>query len=80
MSDEVNQPVHYNIGSIECITAIEASMSQKEYHGYLKGNCLKYVWRYRYKNKPLQDLEKAQWYLNRLIDSIKEHEQNDTRN
>ena len=75
MSDAVEQPPHYNTGSIECITAIEASMSQEEFYGYLKGNCLKYLWRYRYKGKPLEDLEKAQWYLNKLILSTKE--QND---
>lgn len=67
MSDEVNQPVHYNTGSIECITAIEASMSQEQFRGYLKGNCLKYLWRYEYKGKPVQDLEKAEWYLKRLL-------------
>ena len=57
--DEVNQPAHYNTGNIECITAIEASMSQEEFCGYLKGNCLKYLWRYRYKGKPLEDLKKS---------------------
>ena len=70
--DEVNQPTHYNTGSIECITAIEASMSQEEFCGYLKGNCLKYLWRYRYKGKPLEDLKKAQWYLNKLINTQEE--------
>ena len=70
--DEVNQPAHYNTGNIECITAIEASMSQEEFCGYLKGNCLKYLWRYRYKGKPLEDLKKAQWYLNKLINTQEE--------
>ena len=30
---------------------------------------MKYMWRYEYKGKPLEDLEKAQWYLNLLIDT-----------
>lgn len=77
VSDAVEQPPHYNTGSIECITAIEASMSSIEFQGYCKANCLKYLWRYRYKNKPLEDLEKANWYLNRLIASTKEHEKNE---
>ena len=77
MSDAVEQPPHYNTGSIECIAAIEASMSHIEFQGYCKANCLKYLWRFRYKGKPLEDLEKAQWYLNRLIASMKEHEQNE---
>ena len=71
VSDAVEQPPHYNTGSIECITAIEASMSPVEFQGYCKGNCLKYLWRYRYKNKPLEDLQKARWYLDKLI-SIQE--------
>lgn len=65
--DVVNHPAHYNNGKIECIEAIEASMSPEEFKGYLKGSTLKYLWRYRYKGNPVQDLSKAQWYLNRLL-------------
>ena len=68
--DEVAHPAHYNTGEIECIEAIKASMSSEEFWGYLKGNTLKYLWRYNYKGKPKQDLEKAQWYLNRLIEQM----------
>lgn len=78
MSNAVENPPHYNTGSVECITAIEASMSPIEFQGYCKGNCLKYLWRFRYKGKPLEDLKKAQWYLNQLTTSMKEHEQNET--
>tara|TARA_R100000656_G_scaffold94168_1_gene68168 strand:- start:238 stop:489 length:252 start_codon:yes stop_codon:yes gene_type:complete len=66
--DVVNQPPHYNTGKIECIDAIEQSMDEKEYAGYLKGNVLKYLWRYNYKGKPTEDLKKAAWYLDRLIE------------
>lgn len=68
--DEVNHPFHYNSGKVECIEAIEASMSEEEFRGYLKGNALKYMWRYRYKGKPKQDLEKAKWYLDKLISRV----------
>lgn len=70
--DEVNHPEHYthNEHGIECIQAIQASMTAEEFQGFLKGNTLKYLWRYRYKGKPKQDLEKAQWYLNRLIQTL----------
>ena len=37
-------------------------MHPQEYKGYLKGNCLKYLWRYEYKNG-IEDLKKAQVYL-----------------
>jgi len=65
--DNVAQPTHYNSGDIECIDAIQASMSKDEYAGYLKGNTLKYLWRYKYKGKPREDLLKAQVYLTWLI-------------
>jgi hypothetical protein len=67
--DQVNQPPHYNQGGIECIEAIKASMSPAEFQGYLKGNVMKYTWRFRHKNG-LQDLEKADWYLKRLRDEL----------
>lgn len=71
MSDVVNKPEHYRQGGLECIEAIEASMSREEFQGYLKGNIEKYVWRYRYKNG-VQDLHKARWYLDRLILALEE--------
>ena len=64
--DPVGKPKHYNSGNIECIEAIEESMSSHAFKGYLKGNCLKYLWRYDYKGKQVEDLQKAGWYLNRL--------------
>ena len=67
----VNKPAHYRHGGLECIEAIEGSMSREEFHGYLKGNIEKYVWRYRYKNG-VQDLRKARWYLDRLISALEE--------
>jgi len=45
-------------------------MSIWEYRGYLKGNIQKYIWRYNDKLKPQEDLKKAQWYLNQLINSF----------
>ncbi len=65
--DPVNKPAHYNTGSIEAIEAIEAMLSSDEYIGYLRGNALKYMWRFRYKDKPIEDLRKARWYEERLI-------------
>jgi hypothetical protein len=71
VSDVVNRPEHYRQGGLECIEAIEASMSREEFQGYLKGNIEKYLWRYRYKNG-VQDLHKARWYLDRLILALEE--------
>ena len=66
MADKVNHPEHYNQGTIECIDAIEAMLSQEEFVGYLRGNSLKYRWRFRYKNG-IEDLRKAEWYERRLL-------------
>jgi len=71
-SDAVNSPDHYNTGNIECIEAIEESMSSVAFKGYLKGNCMKYLWRYDYKGKQVEDLEKAGWYLRRLTAVVTE--------
>jgi len=70
VGDSVNYPTHYTNGDIECIDAIQATMSSEEFKGYLKGNVLKYIWRYRDKNNPSEDLKKAEWYLHKLIDQV----------
>ena len=72
LEDVVNKPKHYNTGNIECIEAIEESMSSVAFKGYLKGNCLKYLWRYDYKGKQVEDLQKATWYLNKLTVMVAE--------
>lgn len=70
--DLVNSPSHYNYGKIECIEAIEESMTPESFKGYLKGNTMKYLWRYERKGKSIEDLKKAQWYLNKLISEVEE--------
>jgi hypothetical protein len=69
-SNEVNSPEHYASGKVECIDAIEASMSLEAFSGYCKGNCIKYLWRYIDKGG-VQSLEKCRWYLNRLLEAEK---------
>jgi len=65
-SDMVNHPPHYNQQGIECIEAIHAATGEG-FEYYLQGNIMKYLWRYRYKNG-IEDLEKARWYLDKLIE------------
>ena len=74
LSDAVNNPAHYNKGDIECIDAIKAMLSVDEYIGYLRCNSLKYRWRFRYKNKPIEDLRKATWYDKKLLDFLMENQ------
>ena len=67
--DMVNNPPHYNQTGIECIHAISAA-TDKGFRYYLQGNVMKYLWRFDYKDKPLEDLQKAQWYLDKLIEEV----------
>jgi hypothetical protein len=73
MHDPVNSPIHYASGPIECIEAMEASMSPQAFKGFLKGNIQKYVWRYETKGG-IESLQKAQWYLTRLIATVEAEE------
>lgn len=68
--DPVNSPSHYASGGIECIEAIKASMTSEAFKGYLKGNVQKYMWRYEKKVNPVEDLKKAIWYQNRLVQEL----------
>jgi len=72
-NDNVNHPGHYCQGGIECIKAIEASMTPEEFQGYCKGNVMKYIWRFREKNG-LEDLKKARVYLGWMIESKEKQE------
>lgn len=63
MSDAVNHPRHYTMGKIEVIDFIE-----DQNLGFHEGNVVKYVARAKHKGTELQDLEKAAWYLRRLIE------------
>jgi hypothetical protein len=63
--DNVNHPPHYNQGGIECIEAIKAALGDG-FVAYLRGNVIKYLWRYDNKGG-LEDLKKAAWYLDRAI-------------
>jgi len=63
--DNVNHPAHYRAGGIETIDFIEA----KDLN-YRLGNAVKYITRAKHKGNELEDLKKAQWYLNREIDKL----------
>ena len=71
--NNVHSPAHYNQGQTECIDAIEAMLSVEEYIGYLRGNSMKYRWRFRYKNG-FEDLNKAEWYEKRLVKFMEDHD------
>ena len=70
MTDNINHPSHYNTGKIEVINYIKDKLTYEEFTGYLTGNIIKYISRYKHKNG-IEDLQKAEWYLNYLINYIK---------
>lgn len=67
--DPVNHPSHYTQGGIECIDALTAMVSGYEdpNDAALTWQVGKYIWRHPFKNKPIEDLKKARFYLDRLI-------------
>jgi hypothetical protein len=70
--DMVNSPSHYTQGEIECIDAIEQVVNGLDgMEAMCTGNAIKYLWRWKHKNG-VEDLKKAQWYLQRMIDNYKE--------
>lgn len=66
----INKAPHYNQGSIECIDAMKECSTREEYEGFLKLTVMKYLWRLGCKDTRLENAKKANWYLNKLIDSI----------
>lgn len=73
--DVVNHPAHYT-GKHECIEVMKQILSPAEFKGFLHGNVFKYVFRSNLKNG-LEDLKKAQFYLNRLIAALEDKSNGD---
>lgn len=66
MNDMVNHPAHYTAGGIECIEALAAATEGLNgIEAVCTANAIKYLWRWKLKNG-IQDLEKAQWYIDYL--------------
>ena len=68
--DMVNHPPHYKKGGMEAIDVIEAGIGDQGFVGYLLGNIMKYLLRFPHKGKPVEDLKKARWYLDKLISVV----------
>lgn len=72
MNNPIN-PDHYKGKKIDCIDALQEAFTPAEYDGFLKGNAMKYIWREGKKDatKRKEDIEKAIWYLQKLLDNLK---------
>jgi hypothetical protein len=72
--DNVNHPKHYLVGGIEAIDVIASRLTKEEFIGYLKGSKLKYDLRYPFKGRPEEDLDKSEWYKNKLVEVMRDEE------
>ena len=70
--DPVERPAHYNQEGIECIDYIRQVLGPEGFIAYCHGNMIKYQHRYRYKQKPAEDMLKAAWYLNKMNEALAE--------
>jgi hypothetical protein len=70
--DQVNSPSHYNTGSIEAWDYIKDNLGDEAFVAYCDGTVKKYMHRWKYKEKPLEDLKKARAYLNKMIETLED--------
>ena len=75
MEDMVNSPAHYNTRDVKTIDLIDLFLEGKEdelnlKQGHYLATALKYLDRFPFKGKPTMDLQKAIWYIERLLKTI----------
>lgn len=69
--DNVNHPLRYTKGEVECIVAIDSAVVGKPPdEAVCVANVIRYLWRYEEK-EPVRSLESAEWYLKRLIEKVR---------
>ena len=73
-NDVINKPLHYHKGGIDVLAFAKMKLPPDQYKGFCRINVLKYVTRYDLKGG-IEDLEKARFYLNELIEIEKQIEQ-----
>ena len=70
--NSVSKPFHYNTGEIECIDYIKQVLGIEGFIAYCHGNMVKYQHRHRYKQNPVEDMDKADWYMQKMREAMKE--------
>lgn len=71
----ITEQSHYREAGIEPIDLMKQNFTREEYEGFLQGNVLKYMLRYKRKNG-VEDVIKAKTYITWLIESMEENEEN----
>ena len=72
MSKDYINPDHYKTGGIETIEYMKAKSTPEEFKGHLRLTALKYLSRFGKKDDELQELKKAKWYLDKLIEELED--------
>ena len=67
----INAPPHYTKGAIQFLEYLKQQLSKEGYLGFLEASVMKYMHRHKLKDANIEDLEKANFYLNRLIEEYK---------
>lgn len=70
MSNERRPVPHYQAGGMEVIDILKAKMTPDQFTGFLRGNALKYLFRYDHKGTPVEDLQKARTYTDWLLEEV----------
>ena len=65
--DAIN-PSHYKHNGIETIDYMKAVSTEEEFKGHLRLTAIKYISRLGKKDCPKQEIKKAIWYLNKLLE------------
>lgn len=73
----VNHPSHYCTGKYECIDVMEEALGTDNVKGFCLCNAFKYLYRHKNKNG-LEDIKKAKWYIDKLIELESKEEKNGT--
>ena len=68
MNDEINKPLHYFRGGIDVIGFAEIQFSVEERRGFYRISALKYITRFQDKGAPVKDLNKAKFFIDKLIE------------
>jgi len=68
-------PKHYLKGGMHLLEILEMKLPKEHIEGFLRCNCIKYLFRYDQKNG-IEDLNKAKWYLNELISLEEKNDKN----
>lgn len=71
MSDKVNHPSYYKAGgNYECIDVMEDQFGKDAANNFCLLNAFKYLYRCNFKENCIEDLKKADWYIQHLIQNL----------